>query len=196
MLKIGITGGIGSGKTTVCKIFETLDIPIYYADDRAKWLMNNDLALKKQLIQHFGEKTYTASGVLDRAFIATVVFNNPTQLAALNRFVHPAVARDAAAWHEAQKNVAYTLKEAALIYEIAAEKQYDAIIAVTAPLNLRIERTMQRDHLDEPAVRARIANQMDEAEKVSRADFVIFNDGKQALVPQVMQIHQAILQLD
>ncbi len=194
MLRVGITGGIGSGKTTVCKIFETLGIPVYYADERAKWLMANDSRLIASIRKLFGDEAYDAEGNLNRSHLANIVFNAPEQLAKLNALVHPAVARDAAAWNQKQTDVPYTLREAALIYEVGIDQQLDFVIAVTAPLETRIRRVMERDQTAREAVEARMDKQMPEAEKVKRADFVIYNNGNRALIPQVMDIHRALLQ--
>ena len=193
--RVGITGGIGSGKTTVCQIFESLGIPVYYADDWAKWLINNEGALKKGIVEIFGHEAYTPDGAYNRPFVAKVVFDNKQKLAALNALVHPAVERHSHSWHEekAASGVPYTLKEAALIIESGSHQFLDFLIVVTAPEALRIQRVVQRDGATEEQVRARMANQLSEAEKVALADFVIVNDGTQALIPQVWRIHRAIL---
>lgn len=192
MQHLGITGGIGSGKTTVCKIFETLGIPIYYADDRAKFLMSHDPNLIMGIIELFGQEAYLEPQVLNRAHIAQVAFNDKDKLTQLNALVHPAVARDGLEWQAAQYDVPYTLKEAALLYESGSYRSLDKIIVVTAPLKLRIERVMARDGAKREEVEARIAKQMPESEKVNMADFVIYNDGEQALIPQVMSIHRQL----
>ena len=192
MQHLGITGGIGSGKTTVCKIFETLGIPIYYADDRAKFLMSHDPNLIMGIIELFGQEAYLEPQVLNRAHIAQVAFNDKDKLTQLNALVHPAVARDGLEWQAAQYDVPYTLKEAALLYESGSYRSLDKIIVVTAPLKLRIERVMARDGSKREEVEARIAKQMPESEKVNMADFVIYNDGEQALIPQVMSIHRQL----
>ena len=192
MLKVGITGGIGSGKTTVCKIFETLGIPVYYADDRAKWLMMHDQGLKKQIIEIFGPAAYLENGQLNRTYIGQIAFTTPDKLKALNAAVHPAVAKDSVIWNKAQKEVPYTLKEAALLFEAGSYKLLDKIITVTAPVEMRIERVMQRDQVDRAAVLARMDKQWPEKEKVERADFVINNDDQKGLIKQVLAIHQAL----
>lgn len=194
-LKIGITGGIGSGKTTVCKIFEALGIPVYYADERAKWLMVNDKGLIKGVKELFGETAYDTDGNLNRSHISNIAFRDPEKLQQLNALVHPAVAKDGSSWNEAQTGVPYTLREAALIYEAGIDKQLDKVIVVTAPLETRIQRVIDRDQTDRAAVEARIAKQMPEAEKVQRADFVIYNDGERVLIPQVLAVHRALLQI-
>jgi len=193
--RVGITGGIGSGKTTVCQIFGSLGIPVYYADDWAKWLINNEDALKKGIVEIFGAEAYLPDGAYNRPFVAKVVFENKQKLAALNALVHPAVEHHSRSWHEVQaaSGVPYTLKEAALIIESGSHQFLDFLIVVTAPEVLRVQRVVQRDGVTKEQVRARMANQLSEAEKVALADFVIVNDGTQALIPQVWQIHRAIL---
>jgi dephospho-CoA kinase len=195
MLKVGITGGIGSGKTTVCKIFETLGIPVYYADDRAKWLMENDEQLVKGIKDLFGEEAYTPEGKLNRPYIAQIVFSEKDKLSSLNQLVHPAVGLDGIRWNEAQTGVPYTLKEAALIYESGSYQLLDKVITVFAPKDLRIERVMARDQVDREAVESRIAKQMSEEEKMERADYVIYNDGNQSLIKQVYTIHKDLTSL-
>lgn len=195
MLKIGITGGIGSGKSTVCHIFETLGIPVYYADDRAKAIMVEDKELIQQLKKAFGDSVYFEDGSLNRAGLAEIVFNDKKQLEILNSIVHPAVGRDVEQWQNAQKNVPYTLKENAIIFETGGEKNLDKVITVFAPKALRLERVMKRDKNNKAAVEARMDKQMPDEEKIKRADYVIYNDEKQALIPQVWKIHQALKHL-
>ncbi len=195
MLKAGITGGIGSGKTTVCKIFETLGIPVYYADDRAKWLMVNDPELVEGIRKAFGEEAYTAEGALNRAYLAKTAFGDPEKLAKLNSLVHPAVFRDGSEWHHAQTGAPYTLREAALLFESGSYKAIDKMIVVTAPIDLRLQRVMERDNVPEAAVRARMEQQWPEEEKVKRADYLVHNDGEQLLLPQVLDIHRRLCAL-
>ena len=189
----GITGGIGSGKTTVCRIFEALGIPVYYADDEAKRLMTEDAPLRARLVEAFGEATYLPDGALNRTYLAELVFNDAAQLERLNGLVHPAVGRHSAAWQRAQRDVPYTLKEAALLFESGSERMLDGVITVFAPEALRIARVTQRDRTTPAEVRARMAKQLSEAEKLRRADFIIHNDGEQALIPQVLAIHRQIV---
>jgi dephospho-CoA kinase len=193
ILKIGITGGIGSGKSTACQIFQTLGIPIYFADDRAKALMVEDENLVLEIKKLFGDDAYLPDGKLNRVFIAKTAFNDETLLGKLNAAVHPVVLNDANAWHLAQKNVPYTLKEAALLFESGSFKDLDKVVTVFAPEALRIERVVQRDGLSPAEVKTRIARQMSEEEKLRRADFVINNDGSQSLVTQIWKIHQELL---
>ena len=192
-LKVGITGGIGSGKTTVCKIFETLGIPVYYADDRAKSLMTEDINLISKIKFIFGDGAYLPDGSLDRKYIADIAFHNPLKLKELNTAVHPAVLEDGNRWHAEQKDAPYTLKEAALIFESDSCKHLDKIITVFAPQNVRLERVILRGgNLTKQDIEARMAKQLPEEEKMKRANFIIYNDGEQALIPQVMKIHRLL----
>jgi dephospho-CoA kinase len=191
MLKIGLTGGIGSGKTTVARILEVLGIPVYYADQAAKDLMNSDLDLKNKIISQFGPESYQ-DGKIDRVYLASKVFGDAEKLALLNSFVHPATIRDASSWMSRQ-TTPYAVKEAALIFEGGLEKYLDYVIGVSAPQSLRLERAMQRDQTPAEKVLQRMEQQMDEGEKISRCDFVIVNDGRQAILPQVLQVHETLL---
>ena len=190
--RIGITGGIGSGKTTACRIFAALGIPVYYADDRAKWLMQNDPKLVAALKNAFGENTYDDQGLLNRSYLAEIVFNNKKQLNILNGLVHPAVREDGIRWDEQHQATPYTLREAALLYESGIDQLLDQVITVTAPENLRIQRVIERDGLSAEQVKARIDKQWPEEKKVGLADFVIHNDGRHSLIRQVYQIHQQV----
>ena len=192
MLKVGITGGIGSGKTTVCKVFETLGIPIYYADDRAKFLMNTDEFLVTEITKLFGEQAYLSKGELNRPHLASIAFSDKNILQKLNALVHPVVHQDSENWFLEQKNVPYVLKEAALHFETGGYKMLDKMITVFAPKEMRIERVMKRDNRTVEEVEARINNQMPDSEKVRLADFVIYNDGSQSLIQQIYRIHKVL----
>lgn len=190
-MKIGLTGGIGSGKTTVAKIFETLGIPVYYADDAAKRLMNEDVVLKASIRKAFGEDVYI-NGKLNRSYLASVVFADKNKLSLLNQLVHPVTIADAERWMSEQKTP-YAIKEAALLFESDAWKGLDKIIGVDAPVALRIQRTMQRDQVTKEEVLARMQKQMNQQEKMERCDEVIINDEQTLLIPQVMAIHEKLL---
>lgn len=192
MLHVGITGGIGSGKSTVARMFQLLGVPVYFADDEAKKLMNTDPAVRAGIISLFGENAYGAKG-LNRPLIASVAFSDPEKLNALNAVVHPAVIAHAEQWMAKQK-APYTLKEAALLFESGSHSQLDFVIGVWAPPELRMERVKKRDGIGESEVLARMEKQMDEAEKMNRCDFVITNDEKQAVIPQVLMLHRKLLQ--
>lgn len=194
MLKIGITGGIGSGKTTVCHLFETLHIPVYYADDAAKWLMNNNADLIIAIKNAFGNDVYNDQNQLQRTKLASIVFSNANARKLLEGLVHPAVEQHNQQWIEQHKNAPYVLKEAALIFESGSYKHLDKVITVTAPLELRISRVTKRDNATVEQVKARIAAQMPDEEKIRLSDFVIYNNEQQMLIPQVMHIHEQIMQ--
>lgn len=192
MIKVGITGGIGSGKSTVAHVFEVLGIPVYHADNAAKRLMNEDEILKSQIVKHFSEEAYVADGKLNRKWMADQVFNNPQKLALLNSLVHPVTVQDGINWMKSQ-NTHYAIKEAALIFESGTQAELDYIIGVSAPASVRMHRAMKRDNIDKEAVQSRMDKQISESIKMRLCDFVIINDGQQALIPQVMKIHEKLL---
>lgn len=187
MIKIGITGGIGSGKSTVCRIFHVLGIPIYNADNEAKYLMANDKALKSSIINLLGSESYK-NNHLNREFIASKVFKDKDLLKKLNALVHPAVKNDFIKWSE--KQIApYVIYEAALMIESGSYKLLDKVIVVTAPLEQRIARVCERDKVLQEKVLARINNQLSQEEMLKYADHVITNDGKTSLISQVLELH-------
>lgn len=191
MLKVGITGGIGSGKSTVCQVFETLGIPVLYADTIAKQLMEHDLALQAAIIQLLGSEAYIGKQ-LNKTYVANLVFHDKNKLAQLNDIIHPATIAYGDKWMQAQIGP-YAVKEAALFFETGSHKHMDVIIGVDAPVALRIQRTMQRDQCTEAKVLERMAQQMDATEKMSLCDEVILNDDKTSIIDQVWAIHQKLL---
>lgn len=192
---VGITGGIGSGKSTVAKIFSILGIPIYYADDRAKWLMANDPDLKKQIQINFGSESYSEDGVLDRSFLASKVFSDEEKVKTINGLVHPAVKADFEKWAHAQKSP-YVLKEAALLFETGSYKDLDKVINVSSPIRIRISRVLMRDpHRNEKQVNDIIDKQLPDEEKNKLADFVIKNTDNKLLIPQVLEIHKQLMKV-
>ncbi|MHC8949622.1 dephospho-CoA kinase [Sphingobacterium hungaricum] len=191
-LKIGITGGIGAGKSLVCKLFKTLGVPVYDADSEAKSLMVSNPELKEALIAAFGKETYLADGQVNRKFLADQVFNNETELKKLNSIVHPIVIQHGKDWAEAQ-TYPYSIKEAALLFESGSYKALDKIILVTAPEAIRIQRVMERDGVTEEQVKDRISKQMADADKQALADFILLNYGKTSLIAQVYELHQLFL---
>ncbi|PST81944.1 dephospho-CoA kinase [Pedobacter yulinensis] len=196
MLKVGVTGGIGSGKTTVCRIFEVLGVPVFYADAQAKSLMTSDPLLIAGLRNAFGAESYDASGALNSKHIAGIVFNSEAELARLNALVHPAVFRAFESWvAKVDPQVPYVLKEAALLFESGSYRLCDRNILVTAPLEVRIARVMARDLSTRDAVLARIARQLDDASKEKLADFVIRNEEDTPLIAQVMELHGKFIQM-
>lgn len=190
MLQIGLTGGIGSGKTTVAKIFEQAGYRVYYADTRAKALYVEDEALKAAIIELVGPEVYDENGQLDRQRFGQIIFNDKQILNAVNAIVHPAVARDFENWVNATPADyphKFVLKEAAILFESGSHKQADGIICIYAPKTLRLQRVQTRDNVDRQAVVARMRNQWPDIEKVLASDFVIYNDGEHALIPQVLK---------
>ncbi|WP_158795964.1 dephospho-CoA kinase [Pedobacter sp. L105] len=194
MIKVGITGGIGSGKSTVCRIFENFGIPVFYADTVAKNIMVADPLLVAGVKAAFGVESYSPEGRLNNKHIAQLVFNNSEELAKLNALVHPAVFRAFDRWLEAvPAGVPYILKEAALLFESGSYKTCDQSILVIAPLPLRIKRVMERDSLSAEQIQARVDKQMSDDEKIKMADFLIRNDESQSLILQVMQLHHQFI---
>lgn len=195
MLRVGLTGGIGSGKSTIAGIFGVLGIPVSVADHEAKRIMNEDPELKAQLIEHFGPDVY-AGGALNRSWLASRVFTDPAKLEILNSLVHPATIREGERWmHSVAGRARYAIREAALIFETRAAGQLDFIIGIYAPAALRVHRTMQRDHRTREEVLQRMHNQIDEEIKMLLCDAVIQNDDGQAVLPQVLALHERLLKL-
>lgn len=189
-LKVGITGGIGSGKSLVCKIFAKLNVSVYNADQRARWLMNNNDDLRNSIIDTFGKEAYDASGVVNRDYLAKAVFNDPQALHRLNALVHPAVGADYLHWQKEQKGD-YTIKEAALMFESGSYKHLDYVVNVSAPKELRIQRVLVRDSFrNKEEIEAIIDKQLSEEERNKRSDFVVVNDGEQMIIPQLLKLHQ------
>jgi dephospho-CoA kinase len=192
MLKIGITGCIGSGKSTVSKIFAQLGAPVYDADSRAKALMIKSTPLVQGIIDLFGMEAYDADGILNRSHISSKAFEDKSLLDSLNALVHPAVFKDFDDWCEEQHS-SYVIKEAALMFESDSYKQLHEVIVVTAPEELRILRAMTRDHITREAVLSRMKNQMTQEEKLARANYEIKNNEEEFLIPQVLKLHQQFL---
>lgn len=193
-LWIGITGGIGSGKSTVCRIFQLLGVPVYASDDRAKWLMANDPELKGKISSAFGPESYLADDTVNRAFLAEKVFSDPEKVKQINSMVHPAVGKDFREWAKNQKSP-YVLKEAALLFETGAAKELDKVINVSSPLKIRIARILMRDpHRDVAQINQIIDQQMPDEEKNEKAHFVIKNSDNKFLIPQVLEIHNKLSQ--
>ena len=190
MFSVGITGGIGSGKSTVCGIFSRLGIPVFNADQESKNLLDSDPALRKLIRQNFGKSIYKASGAVDRKKLAAIVFADPARLNLLNSLVHPAVKRRFSAWVSEQTNVPYVIKEAAILFESGSWKDVDHVVTVLSPRELRISRVMQRDGIARSLVEERMSHQMSEEEKVKRSGSVIYNDEKKMVLPQVLKLHR------
>jgi dephospho-CoA kinase len=193
MLKVGLTGGIGSGKTTVAKIFELLGVPVYYADAASKRLYHSSKELIASLKLHFGENIYTGEQ-LDRSRLAEIVFNDPKKLDLLNDLVHPPTLADARNWMEAQK-APYVIKEAALLFESGSAGDLDYIIGVDSPEPLRIKRAMERDNSSVADIKKRMQRQIEERIKMKLCDFIIKNDEQELVIPQVLALHQKLTSL-
>lgn len=192
MLRIGLTGGIGSGKTLVCSIFEKLGVPVYYADAEAQILMNTDAELMAGIVKMFGDQAYSKDG-LDRVLLADSVFGDHEKLSELNGLVHPAVRKDFNRWAALQTGSPYVVEEAAILFESGAGAEMDLSVLVYAPEELRIRRVMERDQIDREAVLKRMGHQLSEEEKMKMAGYIIHNDGTQMLLPQVIELHNKIL---
>jgi dephospho-CoA kinase len=195
MLKIGLTGGIGSGKTLVSKIFATLQIPVFNSDKQASLVMLHNKGLKEDLIRQFGSSVYNHEGHLNKEYLRTLIFNNSQIRDKLNSLVHPVVREEFLLFCNVNAQSPYVLQEAAILFESNAYKLLDKVITVFAPQQIRIERIMQRDGIDEEMVQRIMKNQLSEEEKKERSDFVINNDGNGMLIDQVMDIHKKILKL-
>jgi dephospho-CoA kinase len=192
MIVVGLTGGIGSGKTTVARIFEDLGIPIYIADVEAKRLMNTSKVIKRKLIFLFGDKAYV-DNQLNRPHLASKIFNDASLLTQMNAIVHPKVGKDFKCWLKKQTSL-YVIKEAAIIFELQRQSDYDYIITVTANTKDKIERVLKRDETTESKVTAIMKNQMSDEEKAKKSDFVIVNNQLEDTKKQVLKIHEKILQ--
>jgi dephospho-CoA kinase len=193
MLRIGLTGGIGSGKTIVAKIFELLNIPVYYADEASKRLYHTDKELMANIKKHFGEEVYT-NDQLNKSILAEQVFKSPEKLELLNSLVHPPTIRDAEQWMTRQ-TTPYVIKEAALIFESGSAAGLDYVIGVKAPQSLRIKRVMDRDGFSKEEVEHRMDRQLNEEMKMRLCDFVINNDEQEMIIPQVLALHATFLKM-
>jgi dephospho-CoA kinase len=192
-LKVGLTGGIGSGKTTVAKMFELLNVPVYYADAASKRLYKTDKELMQKLKAHFGDDIYNGEE-LNRTKLASLVFADAQQLTLLNSLVHPPTIRDAEQWMQAQ-TTPYVIKEAALLFESGSVAGLDYVIGVYAPQHLRLKRVMERDNATREDVLNRIARQIDEEIKMKLCDFVIVNNEQELVIPQVLKLHEQLLKM-
>lgn len=193
MVIVGLTGGIGSGKTTILKCFESFGIPVYIADDEAKALMNRSKVIKRKLIDLFGKSAYK-DGMLNRPYLASKIFNNQILLSKMNAIVHPKVASHFKRWLKKQ-DAPYIIKEAAIIFENNLESNYNYIITVVADEDLRIKRVMKRDEASKEKIQSIISNQLLDFEKIQKSDFVITNNDLSSAKTQAFEIHQQILQI-
>ena len=187
MIKIAVTGGIGSGKSYISHLLENMHIPVYNADNEAKRLTVSDAGIRGELIALLGEEVYK-DGLLNKPLLASYLFSNPAHVLQINSIIHPRVRKDFTVWVERQEKCEIVGMESAILYEAGFQDTVDAVITVYAPVELRIQRAMYRDGASEEQVRARIAAQMDDEEKRRRADFTVVNDGVQLLIPQLNRI--------
>lgn len=193
MVRVGLTGGIGSGKSTAARIFGVLGIPVYYADIEAKKLMNENPELKAEIKKIFGDNAYSNESI-DRKYISSIAFSDPSKLALLNAAVHPVVRKEAEYWMNSQTTL-YAIHEAALIFEAKVNERLDYVIGVSSPEELRIQRAMERDGVTREEVLKRMTGQLDESLKMGKCDFVLMNDEKELLIPQVLELHQKLIDL-
>lgn len=196
MLSIGITGGMGSGKTTCCEVFSLLGVPVYNADIRGKYILNENPKARKKIIALFGKDIYSSDGQLDRKQLASIVFNNADLLHALEAIVHPAVQADFETFRKNNLDCPYIIKEAALLFESGTHKALDKIIFVEAPLEIRVKRIQERDNISKEEIFARISKQMPDNQKLALSEFVIHNDEQHLVLPQIIALHKKFLAND
>lgn len=192
MIKVGLTGGIGSGKSLVARILHAFGVPVYDSDSATKQLYITNPALKSKLIQSFGEQAYYEDGQLNRRFLGNLVFNDKSKLKLINEIVHPFVKLDFEEWLKTKKHKEYVVKEAAVLIESGAYRQVDKIVVVTAPREIRIDRVMKRDKTSKEEVIKRIDNQLSDEKMLSFANYVVVNDGDKALLPQIIRFHNQL----
>jgi dephospho-CoA kinase len=193
MKRIGLTGGIGSGKSTIAEVFKTLGVPVFIADEEARRIQNED-AVVKQKIQELLGNVYESDGTLNRKRVAELVFGNPSLLEQLNQIVHPAVKKAFEDFVSRNKTAPYVIREAAILFESGTYRDLDAVITVVAPEEIRVQRVMQRDGIGAEEVRKRILAQWSDEEKVRRSQYVIVNDGRQMVIPVIVDIHRELVQ--
>lgn len=191
MMIVGLTGGIGSGKTTVAKFFEDYGIPVYIADEEAKKLMNRSKVIKRKLVQLFGEKAYVEN-TLNKPFIANIIFNDKSYLQKMNAIIHPRVARHFKKWIEKQ-NAPYVIKEVAILFENGGHEACDALITVIAPKEIRVKRLLKRDNTTIEKIEAIMNNQWTDAQKMNLSDYVIENISIENTKKQVSKVHSHIM---
>jgi len=189
-LQIGVTGGIGSGKSVVCQLFTCLGIPVYNADSRAKWLTNNDPVIRENVIELLGKQSYNSDGIYDTAYVSSVVFKDENLLKKLNAIIHPVVMQDTEKWVKANADSAYVVKEAAIMNKAGDRNLLDYVVVVEAPVEIRVKRILKRDKRKEEEIRAIIERQVTDEARRNVADFLIQNDETSALIPQVLKLHE------
>lgn len=193
MLRVGVTGGIGSGKSYVCKIFEYLGIKVFYADIETKKLYNSNQALKQELIKNFGNQVYLPNGDFNRVKFSEILFSDSTQLNKANSIIHPYTFQHYENWCMENASETYTLKEAAIMFESGSHKYVDKVICVSAPLELRIARTMERDSVSRETVVQKMNRQWPQEKILALSDYTILNDEKNSVIEQVLAIHSQLI---
>ena len=193
-LTVGVTGGIGAGKTIVCDVFKTLGIPVYHSDSRAEELMGHDPDIKKEIMLKFGEESYTTNNQLNKQYLSNLVFNDKEKLELLNSIVHPRVFNDFHKWIKHNKDKQYIIKEAALLFESGSYRDLEITVLVYCPLELRIKRTLLRDsNRTAESIKRIVDNQMSDSKKKKLADMVIINDDSILILPQILKVHEDLL---
>lgn len=193
MIKVGITGGIGVGKSIICDLFKVIGIPVFNSDIEAKNIIKSDTDIKKQLVHRFGSDVYLLDGEINKPYFAKIIFNDKEAISFVNSIVHPAVHSHFNSWVNNQKGIHYVLYESAIIYETSVDLMLDRIIVVSSPLEIRIKRVMERDSVTISKVKERISNQWSQNRIVELADDVIVNDDIKLIIPQVIEIHNNII---
>ena len=194
MLKIGLTGGIGSGKSLVSRIFSVLGVPVFHSDEVSKYLINQNQKIIDAVSEVFGTQIYR-QGMLDRKKLSEIVFDNKALLERLNSILHPAVTAEFKKWLSNCTGSTYIIKEAAILFESGTHQDLDIVITVTAPEDMRISRVMERDGISAEEVTHRMRNQLDEKERISRSDEIIQNDGQELVIPQVIELHNKFMKI-
>lgn len=191
MICVGLTGGIGSGKSYISQVFKALGVQVYDADSRARYISDSNPEIKSSIVSLLGQNAYL-NGLMNRNFVAGMVFDNPELLEKLNEIIHPAVEADFLSWCKSHQDQAYLIKEAAILFETGGYKKLASTILVVAPKEIRIDRVKKRDSIDRESVVKRIENQWSDHQKEALADFIIQNDGKKLVLPQIIKIHNTL----
>jgi dephospho-CoA kinase len=192
-MKLGVTGGIGSGKTSVCRVFKVLGVPVFSADEEARIIMESDISIINEINAITGKEMYT-NGVLNRSELARLIFSNRDLLNKINHTVHPAVRQNFLIWEKSQDSD-YVILEAAILFESGAAKIMDRILTVIAPLEERIERVIRRNSLSREQIMERVANQSDDGYKITRSDYIIDNADNKMIIPEIIRIHNEIKEI-
>jgi dephospho-CoA kinase len=190
MLTVGITGGIGSGKSTVCRVFRVLGIPVFQADNVARRLQDEDADIKSKLIEYFGPDIYMENKLLNRKKLAGIIFNSPADLERVNHLIHPAVHKEFENWKAKMTRYPYVLYEAVILFETGSAARFDYTILVVTDEKERLQRVMKRDNLSSEAILQRMRNQMQDSEKIQLASHIIKNNDNQLIIPQILILDQ------